>query len=222
MSTQTYTLRAKMVGAMLREARLSAGISLKDGAAGIGVTSGTLSSYEYGRKPVSLPELELLAFRYDFSLRNFWHPDQFIKHQDENLNPTLLLSLRQRQIAGWLQKQREEAGLTQKELAKGAGISLAKIRAYEKGDRRIPLPELEVIASRLGRTVDDYADKQPPVGTWDSAKRVFEHLSELPQDLQMFIAEPSNVPYLRLAMRLSKVPVDRLRTVGEGLVDITQ
>ena len=108
MSTQTYTLRAKMIGAMLREARLSAGISLKDGAAGIGVTSSTLSSYEYGRKPVSLPELELLAFRYDFSLRNFWHPDQFIKHQDENLNPTLLLSLRQRQIAGWLQKQREE------------------------------------------------------------------------------------------------------------------
>ena len=84
------------------------------------------------------------------------------------------------------------------------------------------MPELEVIASRLGRTIDDYADKQPPVGTWDSAKRVFEHLSQLPQDLQMFIAEPSNVPYLRLAMRLSKVPVDRLRTVGEGLVDITQ
>lgn len=222
MSKQSHQLRAKMVGAMLREARVAAGLSLKDAAAAIGVTSGTLSSYEFGRKAVSLPELELLAYTYDFSLRNFTSPDKFSKRTRTKVNPSLLLSLRHRQIAAELGKRREAAGLTQRELAESASITLPRLKAYEKGSKPVPLPELELIASRLGMTTDSLVDQQPPIGDWDSAKRTYEFVSELPVDLQQFIVTPANLPYLRLAMRLSRVPVDRLRTVGEGLIDITQ
>jgi transcriptional regulator with XRE-family HTH domain len=222
MSKQSHQLRAKMVGAILREARVAAGLSLKNAAAAIGVTSGALSSYEFGRKAVSLPELELLAYTYDFSLRNFSSPDKFTKRTRAKVNPSLLLSLRQRQIAGELVKRREAVGITQRELADSAGITLPRLKAYEKGAKSIPLPELELIASRLGVTPEAFVDRQPPIGDWDSAKRAYEHVSEMPVELQEFISAPANLPYLQLAMRLSKVPVDRLRTVGEGLIDITQ
>ncbi len=222
MSKQSHQLRAKMVGAMLREARVAAGLSLKDAAAAIGVTSGALSSYEFGRKAVSLPELELLAYTYDLSLRNFTSPEKFAKRTKTKVNPSLLLALRHRQIAAALAKSREAAGLTQRELADNASITLPRLKAYEKGTKPVPLPELELVVSRLGLAVEAFIDQQPPIGDWDSAKRTFEYVSELPVDLQQFIATPANLPYLRLAMRLSKVPVDRLRTVGEGLIDITQ
>jgi transcriptional regulator with XRE-family HTH domain len=221
MSKQTHELRAKMVGAMLREARIAAGMSLKDAAAAIGVSGGALSSYEFGRKAISLPELELLAYTYDFSLRNFFFPEKYAKRVRAKVNPSLLLSLRHRQISAALVKSREAASLTQRELAESAGLTLPRLKAYEKGGKAIPLPDLEVLASRLGLTAETFVAQQPPVGEWDSAKRAFEVVAELPPDLQQFIATPANQPYLRLAMRLSKVPVDRLRTVGEGLIDIT-
>ena len=222
MSKQTHQLRAKMVGAMLREARVAAGLSLKEAAAAIGLTSGALSSYEFGRKALSLPELELLAFTYDFSLRYFFSPEKFSKRTKPNVNPSLLLSLRHRQIAAALVKQREAAGLSLRELADSVGITLPRLKAYEKGSKPIPLPELEMICGRLGLPTEAFIDQQPPIGDWDSAKRAYEFVSDLPIELKQFIATPANLPYLQMAMRLSKVPVDRLRTVGEGLVDITQ
>ena len=222
MSKQSFQLRAKMVGAILREARVAAGLSLKDAAAAIGVTSGALSSYEFGRKAISLPELELLAYTYDFSLRNFTSPDKFAKRSKAKVNSSLLLSLRHRQIAAALARCREAAGLTQRELADNTGITLPRLKAYERGGKPIPFPELELVASRLGLTAEAFVDQQPPIGDWDSAMRTYEYVAELPVDLQQFLATPSNLPYLHLAMRLSKVPVDRLRTVGEGLIDITQ
>ncbi|MCJ7513288.1 MAG: transcriptional regulator [Anaerolineales bacterium] len=222
MSKQTHQLRAKMVGAMLREARVGAGLSLKDAAAAVGVSSGVLSSFEFGRKPISLPELELLAYTYDLSLRHFSTPEKFAKRTQAKVNAALLLSLRHRQIAAALAKQRQAAAVSQRELADSVGITLPRLRSYEKGNKPIPFPELELIASRLGMSAEAFIDQQPPIGDWDSAKRTYEYVFELPVELRQFIATPANQPYLRLAMRLSKVPVDRLRTVGEGLIDITQ
>jgi hypothetical protein len=48
-----------------------------------------------------------------------------------------------------------------------------------------------------------------------------QEFSELPSELQQFVCKPINRPYLELAMRLSDLPVDRLRTVAEGLLEIT-
>jgi hypothetical protein len=43
----------------------------------------------------------------------------------------------------------------------------------------------------------------------------------LPKDLQDFVCQPVNRPYLELAMKLSSMPRDKLRSVAEGLLDIT-
>jgi hypothetical protein len=43
----------------------------------------------------------------------------------------------------------------------------------------------------------------------------------MPVDLQTFVSKPINRPYLELAQRLSEMSVDKLRSVAEGLLEIT-
>jgi len=220
--TKAISLRTKMLGALIREARMESGKSLKELAALIGTTSGTLSSYEHGRKGISLPELELLAFHLDLSLRRFWPTDKPAPSSWANFNPVLLLSLRQRMIGARLKADREAADLNQRDLAKHTGISTAKLRAYENCERPVPIPDLEPLLAALGHTVDEYVDTQGPIGEWDGAKRAFEGLLQLPLDLQEFVSRPENHTYIRLAKQMSQVEVDRLRTVADVLHDLTQ
>lgn len=58
---------------------------------------------------------------------------------------------------------REEAGLNQKELAERLGISQATLSNYEKGKRRIYLPQLQKIAEALGRPLDYFLQPIDPV-----------------------------------------------------------
>jgi transcriptional regulator with XRE-family HTH domain len=220
--TKAISLRTKMLGALIREARTASGKSLKELAALIGTTSGTLSSYEHGRKGISLPELELLAYHLDLSLRRFWPTDKTAPSSWANFNPALLLSLRQRMIGARLKADREAADLNQRDLARHTGISTAKLRAYENCERPVPIPELEPLLAALGHTVDEYVDTQGPIGEWDGAKRAFEGLLQLPPDLQEFVSRPENHTYIRLAKQMSQVEVDRLRTLADVLHDLTQ
>jgi hypothetical protein len=48
-----------------------------------------------------------------------------------------------------------------------------------------------------------------------------EKFLELPDELQVFLTQPVNRPYLELAVRLSEMSRDKLRSVAEGLLDIT-
>jgi transcriptional regulator with XRE-family HTH domain len=219
---KAVSLRTKMLGALIREARVASGKSLKELAALIGTTSGTLSAYEHGRKGISLPELELLAYHLDLSLRRFWPSEKPTPTSWANFNPALLLSLRQRMIGARLKAAREAADLTQRDLAKHIGISPARLRAYESCERPIPIPELEPLLAALGHSVDEYIDTQGPVGEWDATKRAFEGMLQLPTDLRDFVSHPENHTYIRLAKQMSQVDVDRLRTVADVLHDLTQ
>ena len=44
---------------------------------------------------------------------------------------------------------------------------------------------------------------------------------ELPPDLQSFVCKPVNRPYLDIALKLSELPVDKLRILAESLLEIT-
>jgi hypothetical protein len=39
--------------------------------------------------------------------------------------------------------------------------------------------------------------------------------------LQSFVSQPINRPYIELAQRLSEMPTAKLRTIAEGLLEIT-
>lgn len=218
MSTkQARFLRAKMLGALMREARLNAGKSLKETAALIGTGSSTLSSYEHGRKSISLPELELLAFHLDLPLRHFLSPSTDTLEEERDIKPQIMIMLRQRMIGAMLRKARNEKDLSIRQLAEMIEMPPSRLSAFERGERPIPIPDLESFLNFLDRPMEEFMNHEGPVGAWHRNQRAFEHFSELPEDLRRFFLQPVNRPYLEIASRLSGLEIDKLESVLEAI-----
>lgn len=219
---QAIQLRAKILGVLLRDARLAAGKSMKELGEVIGLSSGTISSIERGANSPSLPELELLAFYLGMPITHFWSEDIVSQepHPSQNLETDALLSLRHRTIGAMLRQARTEKNQSQKELAQRTGISTSRIRRYESGETPVPLPELEQLAGSLGYRVEDFADSSGPVGDWITTQRAEAELEQLPRSLKEFIANPQNRAYLDLAQHLSTISAEKLRALADGLNEL--
>jgi len=81
-----------------------------------------------------------------------------------------------------------------------------------------------------GNTVEEEGSVRPAfpraryfvqAGEWEAAERGFEAFLRLPADLREFIRSPKSEPYLRMALKMSDIPVDKVRTMGEGFLEIT-
>ncbi len=219
---QATQLRTKIVGVLLRDARLAAGKSMKELGDVIGLSGSTISAIERGANSPSLPELELLAFYLGVPINHFWSDDIVSQEPNptENLETESLLGLRHRTIAAMLRQARNERNLSQKELAQRTGISASRIRRYESGETPVPLPELETLAGNLGYRVEDFADTSGPVGEWNTQQQAAHELDRLPKNLKEFIADPNNRRFLELAQHLSSMPIEKLRVLAEGLTEL--
>jgi transcriptional regulator with XRE-family HTH domain len=219
---QAIQLRSKIIGVLLRDARLAAGKSMKEVGQVIGLSGSTISAIERGSNSPSLPELELLAFYLSIPMAHFWNQDIVSQepHPTENLETENLLGLRHRTVAAMLRQGRNEKSLSQKELSQRTGISASRIRRYESGETPVPMPELEALAATVGYSIEDFADSSGPVGEWITKQRAEQQFDELPRNLKEFIANPENQPYLELAQRLSSMSMDRLRALVDGLAEL--
>ena len=52
-------------------------------------------------------------------------------------------------------------------------------------------------------------------------RAAFAVFLRLPAEIREFMRNPDHEVYLRATLRLSQLPVEKLRTVGEGLLEIT-
>jgi len=217
------TIRSKKLGLLMRDARMTARRSIKECAEAIGLKSGAFRAYEEGRKAPSLPELETLVYYLELPIDHFWSKE--VKSNTpqpiETLDLPKLLAVRQRKIGALLRQERVNASLSIRNLAHQTEISGARIKAYELGERPIPLPELEILVSILGGRIETYFDRSGPVGQWLTDQEAIQQFLDLPQELREFVATPVNRPYLELAMKLSNMSRDKLRSVAEDLLDIT-
>lgn len=224
MSIQAQVIvRTKKLGVLIRDARQFRRKNIAECAASIGVTPGTLRAWEDGRKAPSLPELELLAFALSIPITHFWSREARSDDADptENLNLPALVGIRQRLIGALLRQSREEVSMSLRGLSEQSGISVPRLRSYELGERPIPLPELEVLADLLGSRIEDFLDKSGPVGLWMTEQKSIADFLRLPREVQEFVAKPVNLPYLELAMKLSTMSTEKLRSLAENLLDIT-
>lgn len=217
------TLRTKKLGVLIRDARLAARRSPEECAGAMGVTKSVFRAYEEGRRAPSLPELELLAFYLKLPIEHFWGKASLSGEEPANepLDLTRLVELRQRMIGALLRQERTNANLSLKALAEETGISGARLKAYELGERSIPLPELEALISSLASRVENFFDQNGPIGQWMNDEKSMRQFLQLPRDLQAFVCQPVNRPYLDLARKLSIMSNEQLRSVAEGLLDIT-
>ena len=217
------TIRSKKLGLLIRDARLSARRNVQECAQAIGLTAGLFRAYEEGRKAPSLPELDALVYFLDLPLDHFWgseaKSEAAMRH--EKLDLPKLLAVRQRKIGALLRQERMNASISIRNLAHETGISGARIKAYELGERPIPLPELEVLVKTLGGRVESFFDRSGPIGQWMLSEEAMQHFLNMPAEMREFIALPVNRPYIELAMKLSSMSRDKLRSVAEDILDIT-
>src|SRR5690606_29217382 len=69
---ESYRIRGKMLGVLLRDARQQAGRSLEDCARLLRVAPEQVEAWEYGDSVPSLPQLEILAYYLDVPVSHFW------------------------------------------------------------------------------------------------------------------------------------------------------
>jgi len=222
-SSQAIQLRTKKLGLLILDARLAANKNLKEVADAIGVSTRTLGEIESGNKAISLPELEALAFALNMPLEHFWgNKAKSVEDEAKALPPTTqYIEIRQRIIATALRLARSKTEISLHSLTEKTGVSESQLKRYESGEVPIPLPALEQIAVSLDLSIENFMVGHGKVGDWRFQQEIMQQFAELPFEMQQFVCKPINRPYLELAMRLSDLPVDRLRTVAEGLLEIT-
>ncbi|WP_448592116.1 helix-turn-helix domain-containing protein [Thermoflexus hugenholtzii] len=220
---ERLTLRRKIVGIALRQARERAGRTVQACAALLGISPARYRAYEAGRQDPTLPELEVLAWFFQTPLSALLEPDQQNASPEEEMAEAApeFIALRHRVIGLILRQAREAAGKSLREVATALGCTPQRLRAYESGARPIPLVELERLAAHLGLSLADLRDTESPIGQAAILLDQIEGFRALPPEVRAFVTAPVHLPYLRLAMRLSELPADRLRHIAEDLLEIT-
>ncbi len=222
--TDVLAIRRKIIGVLLQGARLRAGKSKKECAEAIGVSASTITQFEEGHRDIALPQLELLAYALNVPVSSFFKDKEQEKllAQEPELPADQVMTLRNRIIGVLLRQARSEVGKTQKDLAAELGISARRITQYEYGQRPIPVAELLQITETLGLPMTYFLDEGiGRIGQREQIQSQFERFSELPDDVREFVSRYTNLPYLRVAVRISDMDADRIRKIAEGLLDIT-
>ena len=214
-------VRAKILGVLMKEARLAARKTGKECAEAMGCLPAVYTAYEQGQKSPSLPEIELLAYFLDVPPSHFWGNRSLAETKAAAPSPAPVIRLRDRIIGAQLRKARTSTKTRLKAVAEAAGVSSSRLTAYELGEKPIPLPELEALATRLGLRLDDLLEAHGQVGDWESTHLAVERFGQLAPDLREFISQPANEGYLRLAQHISQMPTDKLRSLAESLLEIT-
>jgi transcriptional regulator with XRE-family HTH domain len=223
-ASQAIPIRNKIIGILVKRARLQAGKTQKECAQILDCSPSTFSQHERGKKGLSLPQLEALGYFLDVAPESLWNDTSAPLEEplEEPLPLEQLLLLRRKILAVHFRQCRLASGLSQQDAAQLLGQSAYMISQYEQGKNDIPFAELEVFAERCGRSLAEFADDQTiPLAQAEKERQILARLNELPVDVRDFVLKPTNALYLRIAMLLSDMKADSLRQIAELLLDIT-
>jgi transcriptional regulator with XRE-family HTH domain len=215
-------VRRKIIGVLLRNARICAGKSMKEAGKAVGCSSSAIADYEYGRRDLSLPQLEALSYVYNVPITYFWADNPIPEGNHDDFSLEKAMDLRRRIIGVLLRQARLDAGYSQKDVANVLGVSSSRITSYELGRADVPLPELEKLAEFLNVPLSHFLDEGiRPRGEQVAGMDELERLTKLPEDIRTFVLQPGNLLYVRVAMKLSGLSAEALRNIAAGLLDIT-
>lgn len=219
---ESYRLRGKMLGVLLRDARLGAARTVEDCARLLRVAPAVIESWEYGEAVPSLPQLELLAYYLDVPVSHFWSTETLKSGHGEKMDVQHeYLSLRDRMIGALLRQAREEVGLSEDQLSDMTNISVEQITHYELGELSIPMHELSVLSGSVKRNLSYFLESSSQIGELLATREVWKHFANLPEEMRAFAADPKNVGFLDIALMFSRMPTERLRQIGASILDIT-
>jgi transcriptional regulator with XRE-family HTH domain len=222
---QALEVRSKLIGVLLRSARLKACRTLKDCAGWLGCSPHIMSQYEYGRRAISLPELELLSELWRVPVNELWDEQAAVVDQPTTRPPAeKLLQLRHKEIGIQLRQARSMAGKTQKQCADILGVSTETVSKYEYGSKAVPFPHLELLADLLGVPLSDFLDRElatellPAAVSGPELRSPAEAWAALSAPIQQLICRPDSLPYLEMAVSLYELPKSSLRHLAKAML----
>jgi transcriptional regulator with XRE-family HTH domain len=219
MSEEVLT-RAEILGGLIREARLNAGYSVAECSAVLGKRPSEFDALENGDITPSLPELAVLAVTLRVPMAHFWGNVPAIERT--KMDYVDYLSLRQMMVGVMLGQVRIKAKLNVDELAEETGIAADMILAYESGAEPIPYFELETLATKLDASIKVFVDdRYGPLAENEAECELERRFNDWSPQMKIFIADSRNIAYLETAMRLSEMDADKLRSIAEGILEIT-
>lgn len=218
---QTIALRTRKLGLLILNARQVARRTEEECAQVLGVSTHAYQEIEKGQQAPTLPQLELLAYYLNVPLEQFYSNQALSTEKPGLAETTRVQTLRQKMIGTTLRMVRSAQNMSIQDLSLKSGLSIITLEKYEAGTDPIPLTELEVLAQVLETPIEKFTDQRGLVGSWRQQQELTRTFLDLPTELQEFICNPVNRPYLALAVKLSGLSVERLRTVAEGLLEIT-
>jgi transcriptional regulator with XRE-family HTH domain len=212
--------RAKILGELMRDARLRAGRSINDCARVLGISDEQFSQIETGGHTPSLPDLEVLAMYLHVPMAYFWGSAS-VEIPDE-IDFGGFTNIRHRIIGALLKRARLQSNRSIEEIAAHIGGTVEQVQDYETGKTAVPLFDLDRIGKYLGVNLDYFSDEpRGPLAEHEAGQKMQKRFEELPPEIRQFVVEPINLSYVQIAMRLSELDVKQLRNIAEGLLDIT-
>ena len=214
------SMRARILGVLIQDARRHAGRSVEQCARAVNLTPEQFQEAEQGGRVLSLPELEVLAIYLNVPMAHFWGA----KTLNDTPEPDYadILALRQRIVGGLLKQARLDAGRSKEEVAEQLGVSPETLDRYEQGQDQIPFLHLEETARFLDVSMDYFLDdERGPLGRHEAQNEMNRNFQELPPEIKSFVSHPVNIGYLQTAMRLSEMDAEKLRNIAAGILEIT-
>lgn len=216
MDSEALLVRRKIIGVLLRAAREKSHRTTHQVAQRLGVTAARVRQYENGARDITLPELELLALFFEMPLSYFLDAASVV--QEESPFPPTQEEIRKRKVAlgAKLKQARVAAGKSKEECAELLGVKPGTIGRYERGLGELPVTILERLAELFG--VNLFYFVEDTKATTASGVLDLEKLARLPKDVRGFVLDPTNLAYLRMALKFRDLPVAKLKELGEILL----
>jgi transcriptional regulator with XRE-family HTH domain len=207
---------------LIRDARRSAERDIEDCAHHLRVAAEEMETWEFGDAVPSLPQLELLANYLDVPISHFWGTETLSADAERQMDVQgEYLALRDRMIGALLQQARLDKGMAIDELSTAAHIELEQLRRYELGEESLPMHELTVLASQLQKNMNYFLESSSYIGQLLAARQNWQDFTDLPEEMRQFVSRPLNRGFIEIAIMLSQMPTDKLRHVGESMLEIT-
>ena len=180
------------------------------------MTPARVRQYESGAREISLPELELLALYLEIPLSFFLNEESRI--EEEATFPPTQEEIRARKgaLGIRIKQARLAAGKSKEECAEVIECKPGTIGRYERGLGDIPITSLERLAQFLNVNLFYFIEEarsRDSSGVLD-----LEKLARLPKEVRGFVLDSANLPYLRMAVKFSDLPTDKLKELGEILL----
>jgi transcriptional regulator with XRE-family HTH domain len=150
-------VQQKLMGVLLRHARLTAGRSQAELAAALRVSRNRIAEYERGQRDLTIDQLRVIADLCGIPLGYFFDDRAVVQDEATELPSPTRPRVERKMVGILLRQARQCAGKSQADCAEAMGIPARRLSQYENGEREAPLAELEALAKYLDVPVSHFS-----------------------------------------------------------------